>query len=92
MPPLFTGVGVALVTLFHDDGALNAPATADLSVRLVDLGVRAVLVAGTTGEPSTMAPEERSALISAVRAASPGDVPVIAGTGAATGPQAAELT
>ncbi|MCW2678279.1 MAG: putative Dihydrodipicolinate synthase [Modestobacter sp.] len=53
MPPLFTGVGVALVILFQDDGALDAPATADLSVRLVALGVRAVLVAGTTGEPST---------------------------------------
>jgi 4-hydroxy-tetrahydrodipicolinate synthase len=92
MSPLFTGVGVALVTLFHDDGAVDAPATADLAVRLVDIGVRAVLVAGTTGEPSTLAPEERSALISAVRAAIPGDMPVIAGTGAATGPQAAELT
>ena len=80
MPPLFTGVGVALVTLFHDDGALDAPATADLTGRLVDLGARAMLVAGTTGEPSTLAPEERSALISAVRAAIPGDVPVIVDT------------
>ena len=46
---LFSGVGVALVTLFSDDGALDAPATADLAAQLVGLGVRCVLVAGTTG-------------------------------------------
>ena len=48
--PVFRGVGVALVTLFDANGELDAPATAELAVRLVDLGVRAVLVAGTTGE------------------------------------------
>jgi 4-hydroxy-tetrahydrodipicolinate synthase len=92
MPASFTGVGVALVTLFDDEGALDAPATADLAVRLVDAGVRAVLVAGTTGEASTLTPEERIALVGAVRAAVPADVPVIAGTGAPTGTRAAELT
>ncbi|MGY1644110.1 dihydrodipicolinate synthase family protein [Geodermatophilus sp. SYSU D00703] len=92
MPGSFTGVGVALVTLFDERGALDAPATADLAVRLVDAGVRAVLVAGTTGEASTLTPEERSALVGTVRTAVPGDVPVIAGTGAPTGAQAAALT
>jgi 4-hydroxy-tetrahydrodipicolinate synthase len=92
MPALFRGVGVALVTLFDDDGALDAPATARLAARLVDLGVRAVLVAGTTGEAAALAPDERSALIRAVREALPGEVPVLAGTGAPTGGQAAVLT
>jgi len=38
--PVFTGVGVALVTLFEDDGSLDldAPATADLARQLVDAG------------------------------------------------------
>jgi 4-hydroxy-tetrahydrodipicolinate synthase len=90
--PLFTGVGVALVTLFREDGALDAPATADFAAELVDLGVRCVLVAGTTGEAAALAPEERDALVAAVRAAVPADVPVLAGTGAPTGRQAAELT
>ena len=90
--PLFTGVGVALVTLFRDDGALDAPATADLAARLVGLGVRCVLVAGTTGEAAALTAEERDALVGAVRAALPAEVPVLAGTGAPTGRQAAELT
>ena len=90
--PLFTGVGVALVTLFHDDGSLDADATADLAVQLADCGVRAVLVAGTTGEAMTLTPEERVALVRAVRSAVPSATPVIAGTGAATGAQAAALT
>ena len=89
---LFTGVGVALVTLFRPDGALDAPVTADLAAQLAGLGVRCVLVAGTTGEAATLTPAERDELIAAVRAALPADVPVLAGTGAPTGRQAAELT
>jgi 4-hydroxy-tetrahydrodipicolinate synthase len=92
MAPLFRGVGVALVTLFDDDDALDTAATADLAVRLTDLGMRAVLVAGTTGEAMSLSADERSALIRAVREAVPADVPVLAGTGAPTGAQSAELT
>lgn len=89
---LFTGVGVALVTLFDDDGALDAKTTADLAARLVELGNQAVLVAGTTGEAASLDVEERDELTAAVRAAIPTRVPVIAGTGAPTGRQAAVLT
>ena len=92
MSPLFTGVGVALVTLFDDDGRLDTSATADLAVQLTGLGMRSVLVAGTTGEAMSLSADERSALIGAVRAAVPADVPVLAGTGAPTGAQAADLT
>jgi 4-hydroxy-tetrahydrodipicolinate synthase len=92
VPPLFTGVGVALVTVFTDDGALDAGATAGLAGQLVELGVRAVLVAGTTGEASTLTADERCELVTAVRAAVPAGIPVIAGTGAPTGHQAAGLT
>jgi 4-hydroxy-tetrahydrodipicolinate synthase len=92
MPPLFTGVGVALVTLFDDAGRLDTAATADLAVQLTGLGMRSVLVAGTTGEAMALSVEERSTLIEAVRAAVPAGVPVIAGTGAPTGAQAAHLT
>ncbi len=92
MPPLFTGVGVALVTLFDDDRRLDTAATADFAVRLTDLGMRSVLVAGTTGEAMSLSAEERTALIQAVRAAVPADIPVLAGTGAPTGAQAADLT
>ena len=59
---VFSGVGVALVTLFDGSGALDADATAALAARLVDLGVAALIVAGTTGEPMSLDREERVAL------------------------------
>ena len=85
----FTGVGVALVTLFEESGAVDDRATADLAVQLVELGVRAVVVAGSTGEASTLDAAERRSLVAAVRSGVPVGVPVIAGVGAATGRQAA---
>lgn len=89
--PPFIGVGVALVTLFDDTGALDTPATADLAARLVDLGVRSVVVAGSTGEAATLDRTERIELLDAVRAVVT-SVPVIAGTGAPSALQAAQLT
>jgi 4-hydroxy-tetrahydrodipicolinate synthase len=90
--PVFTGVGVALVTLFDARGELDAPATAGLAARLVDLGMRAVVVAGTTGEAAALEADERVVLLEAVRRQVPSPVPVIAGTGAPSARQAAKLT
>ena len=88
--PLFSGVGVALVTLFDDRGDLDAPASAALAAQLVDLGVRAVVVAGTTGEAAALESAERIALLDAVRRELSPSVPVIAGTGAPSARQAAQ--
>lgn len=90
--PLFTGVGVALVTLFDSDGEVDPKSTAEHAVRLVDAGVRAVLTAGSTGEASALTPDERLAVLEAVRSAVPDTVPVLAGTGAPSARQAAALT
>ncbi len=90
--PLFRGVGVALVTLFADDGSLDAAATAAHARRLVDDGASAVLVAGTTGEAAALAPPERVELLDAVRAEVADRVPVIAGTGAPSIRGAVSLT
>lgn len=89
---VFTGVGVALVTIFRPEGGVDPAATGKLAADLVQRGMRAVLVAGTTGEAGTLAPDERTALIGAVRAAIPADVPVIAGTGSASADAAVGLT
>lgn len=89
---IFEGVGVALVTLFDDDGALDAPASARLAAQLVELGIRAVVVAGTTGEAATLEATERLELVAAVRGAVDASVPVIAGTGAPSARQACALT
>ncbi|MGH9064509.1 MAG: dihydrodipicolinate synthase family protein [Acidimicrobiales bacterium] len=92
--PIFEGVGVALLTLFTDDGELAAQATAEHAARLVEAGMGAVLVAGTTGEAAALDHEERLDLLDAVRAALPSrsSVPLIAGTGAPSGRQASVLT
>jgi dihydrodipicolinate synthase/N-acetylneuraminate lyase len=90
--PLFRGVGVALATLFNDAGGLDAKATAEHAATLVDLGVRAVVVAGSTGEAATLTPEERIALLTEVRRAVPSGIPVLAGTGAPSRRQAVALT
>src|SRR6266545_2863903 len=76
--PLFRGVGVALATLFDDAGGLDAKATAEHAATLVDLGVRAVVVAGSTGEAATLTPAERLALLTEVRRAVPSGIPVLA--------------
>lgn len=92
--PLFRGVGVALLTLFDDEGNLMAAATAEHAARLVDMGIAAVLVAGTSGEAATLEAAERSAVVDAVRSAVPAGsgVPVLVGTGAPSARQAAALT
>jgi 4-hydroxy-tetrahydrodipicolinate synthase len=88
----FEGVGVALVTLFDRDGGVDAPATAAHAAHLVDAGVCGVVVAGSTGEAATLDPDERSALLGAVRDAVDGRVPVLAGTGAPSARQAVALS
>jgi 4-hydroxy-tetrahydrodipicolinate synthase len=88
--PVFTGVGVALATLFDADLAVDVDATRDHAVRLVEAGLRAVIVNGSTGEASALDRDERRALIAAVKDAV--DVPVLAGTGAPSSRQAVTLS
>jgi 4-hydroxy-tetrahydrodipicolinate synthase len=89
---LFTGVGVALVTLLDDAGDVDAAATGSLAADLAERGMQAVLACGTTGEAGTLTDDERVQVIRAVRDAVPAAVPVLAGTGAARPDRAAELT
>jgi 4-hydroxy-tetrahydrodipicolinate synthase len=89
---LFTGVGVALVTLLDDAGGVDAAATGSLAAELAERGMQAVLACGTTGEAGTLTDDERVQVIRAVREAVPAGVPVLAGTGAASPDRAAELT
>ncbi len=88
---VFTGVGVALVTIFTEDGAADPAATAALARDLTDRGIRAVLACGTTGEAGQLTDAERTTIIAAVREAVPAGIPVLAGTGAPSARRAAEL-
>lgn len=77
--PIWTGPAVAVVTLFDAEGRLLAAETGAHAARLVASGMRAVVVAGSTGEAATLSDAERVALVAAVRGACPG-VPVLAGS------------
>jgi 4-hydroxy-tetrahydrodipicolinate synthase len=90
--PPFTGVGVALVTLFDDDGRLLVPQTIEHAADLVDRGVRAVVLAGSTGEAWHLTVDERVELCRAAREALGTRVPLILGTGSADRAEAVRLT
>jgi 4-hydroxy-tetrahydrodipicolinate synthase len=89
---LFSGVGVALVTIFDPDGQVDPEATARHAADLVSRGMKSVLVNGSTGEAGTLTDDERIELLKAVRAAIPAGLPVLAGTGGASAEVAVGLT
>lgn len=89
---LFTGIGVALVTLFHSDGSVDLESTSELAAQVVELGVQGLVVAGSSGEAVALDAAERVKLLLAVKKTVGGRVPVLAGTGAPTAHQAVELT
>ena len=77
---LFTGSGTALVTPFTQDG-IDWDAFGQLIDWQLASGTDALVVCGTTGEPSTMTDEEKRDAIAFAVARAAGRVPVIAGTG-----------
>jgi 4-hydroxy-tetrahydrodipicolinate synthase len=88
--PLFQGIGVALVTLFDEDGGLLVDETAELAAHVVDRGVKAVLVAGSTGEPWSLDANDRIFLCEAVRSQLPPEIPILLGTGSVSNWEATE--
>lgn len=78
MDAMFCGVGCALVTPFRN-GQVDLHAFQALIDRQTAAGTDALVVLGTTGEPSTLTEEEMCALVRHARAGAPGSVPVIAG-------------
>jgi 4-hydroxy-tetrahydrodipicolinate synthase len=88
--PRFGGVLTAMVTPFAADGGLDVDAAVALARWLVAQGNDGLVVAGTTGEASTLTDDEKVELWTAVAAAV--TVPVIAGTGSGDTRHTAELT
>lgn len=78
---IFKGAGVALVTPFHEDESVNYDALEALIEMQIEGGTDAIIVCGTTGEPSTMTEDERESVIRFVIEKVNKRVPVIAGTG-----------
>lgn len=86
----FGKVVTAMVTPFTEDGALDAPGAAELARWLVAHGSDGLVLAGTTGETSTLDDEEKVTLWQTVRAAV--DVPLLAGSGSNDTAHSVELS
>lgn len=78
---IFKGSGVAIVTPFHQDGSINYEEMERLLEFQIENKTDAIIVAGTTGEASTLNDEEQLALIDFTVKKVNGRIPVIAGTG-----------
>ena len=92
MDPVFVGVGVALATLFDEDGEIDVAGHRRPRRQPRRGGIQGVLVSGSTGEAAALTAEERVLLLEGVRDAVPDHIPVLAGTGAPSARQAAALT
>ena len=89
--PIFKGSAVAVVTPFNERG-VDYDKLAWLCDWHISRHTDAIVVAGTTGEASTMPDEEHLAAIRQVVTAVNGRVPVIAGTGSNDTRHAVELS
>ena len=88
---IFKGIATALITPFNDEG-INYDQFGRLIDWQIESGINALVVAGTTGEASTLTDDEhREAIAYAVKRAQ-GRVPIIAGTGSNDTGYALDLT
>ena len=78
--PLFTGACTALVTPFLE-GSINYPMMDQLLKRQIDAGIKAVVIAGTTGESPTLSDEEKLTLVRRCKDYVGNRCLIIAGTG-----------
>lgn len=78
---IFTGAGVALVTPFAADGSVDYTVFAALIEEQIAAGTDALIIAGTTGESSTLTEEEHIEVLRFAVQQTNHRVPVIAGTG-----------
>lgn len=82
MEPFFEGTGVALVLPMFEDGSIDYEGYKRQVQRMIDGGVKALLVNGTTGEPATIDIEDEFELTKiTVEMAKGTGVKVIAGAG-----------
>ncbi len=78
---LFKGSGVAIITPFFEDGSIDFESLKKLLDFHLENKTDAIVVAGTTGEASTMTDEEQAEVVHGVAEYIDGRLPVIAGSG-----------
>ena len=89
--PVFTGAATALITPLNENG-IDFDTLGRLIDHQIDQGIDALVIAGTTGEGSTLSDEEHRALLAYSVERIGGRVPAIAGTGSNDTAYAISLT
>lgn len=77
----FKGTGVAIITPFKNDSSIDFTALGKVINHVIKGGVNYVVAMGTTGEASTLSTDEKHAVLSYVKEAIDGRVPLVAGIG-----------
>jgi len=75
------GTGVALITPFDNQGAIDFQALERIVNFQIDKGINYLVVLGTTGESVTLTKQEKEAVLSAVLAVNANRVPIVLGVG-----------
>ncbi len=89
---LFTGSGVALITPFHQDGSVNYEKLQELVEFHIKNETDAIVVAGTTGEASTLPDAEHVEVVRKTVEFANKRIPVIGGSGSNDTSYAIELS
>jgi len=89
--PIFRGVATAIITPLDETG-VNYEAFGKIIDWQIEQGINALVVAGTTGEGSTLTDEEHRAVLHYAVQRAAGRVPIIAGTGSNDTAYAIDLT
>ncbi len=89
-PPRFGRVLTAMVTPFASDGSIDFDVAIELAERLVNEGSDGLVLAGSTGEGSSLSDTEKLELFACVAGAV--EVPVIAGSTSSDTARSVELT
>jgi 4-hydroxy-tetrahydrodipicolinate synthase len=80
-PQLFKGTGVAMITPFQGDGAIDYEHLAEHTERLIQSGISYLVVLGTTAETPALSGKEKAEIVACVMDACGKRVPVMAGVG-----------
>ena len=81
MSRVFEGAGIALITPFRENGSVNYEKLKELLEDQIANKTDAIIICGTTGEPSTLTIEEHLDVIEATVKHVNKRIPVIAGSG-----------
>lgn len=77
----FSGTGVAMVTPFKSDGALDIQQLEIHTNQQIEHGVEFLVALGTTAETPTLSVDEKLDIIDAIRRVNNGRVPLVVGAG-----------